>query len=214
MFQAMPGVEATLARISQLQTRFTGVAPTTAGRSAATTGTTAAGTTGTTFAAALASASGTAAPATAATALTPARRLPAGQYGALQAPAELAAYGNGRIPTDRLASIGSGHKLWSPAASAFTQMTAAAKRDGVTIGINDSYRDLAGQQRMAAQKGLYSQGGLAAEPGTSTHGWGVSTDLELDGKAQAWMRQNATDYGFVEDVAREPWHWTYRPAAG
>ena len=206
----MPGVEATLARISQLQTRFTGVGPTTANRSAATTGTNRAGT-ATAFADALASASDTAAPSTA---LTPARRLPAGQYGTLQPPAELAAYGNGRIPADRLASIGPGHKLYAPAASAFTRMTAAAKRDGVTIGINDSYRDLAGQQRMAAQKGLYSQGGLAAEPGTSTHGWGVSTDLELDGRAQAWMRQHAADYGFVEDVAREPWHWTYRPAAG
>jgi D-alanyl-D-alanine carboxypeptidase len=202
----MPGVESTLARISQLQSRFAVTVPSARASRAAGTSATAPG--GTTFADALASASDTTATPTA---LTPARRLPAGGYGALQPPAELQGYGNGRIPPSRLASIGSGHKLWAPAASGFTQMVAAAKRDGVTIGVNDSYRDLAGQERTAREKGLYSQGGLAAAPGTSTHGWGVSVDLQLDGRAQGWMRENAARYGFVEDVAREPWHWTYRP---
>ena len=53
---------------------------------------------------------------------------------------------------------------------------------------------------------------LAATPGKSNHGWGLAVDLELDDRAQAWMRENAHNYGFVEDVAREPWHWGYRPA--
>jgi len=39
----------------------------------------------------------------------------------------------------------------------------------------------------------------------------MATDLRLDGEALAWMRDNAWQYGFVEDVPREPWHWTYRP---
>ncbi len=26
------------------------------------------------------------------------------------------------------------------------------------------------------------------------------------------MRENGWRNGFVEDVPREPWHWTYRPA--
>jgi LAS superfamily LD-carboxypeptidase LdcB len=51
---------------------------------------------------------------------------------------------------------------------------------------------------------------LAATPGTSNHGWGLSVDLDLDATAQAWMRQNGARYGFVEDVPREPWHWTFR----
>ena len=55
--------------------------------------------------------------------------------------------------------------------------------------------------------------GLAATPGTSNHGWGMSLDLDLDDEAQQWMRTNGPDYGFVEDVPREPWHWTYRPAS-
>lgn len=64
---------------------------------------------------------------------------------------------------------------------------------------------------LVRRKGLYSQGGLAASPGTSNHGWGLALDLRLDAKAQAWMRSNAKDFGFVEDVPREPWHWTFRP---
>ncbi len=144
--------------------------------------------------------------------MTPALRLDPGSYGSLTPPAELAVYGNGLVPAEALAPIGdAGHRLWAPAASAFTAMVAAAEREGVTIGVTDSYRSLAGQERVAKEKGLYSQGGLAATPGTSNHGWGLALDLDLDDRAQAWMRANGPDYGFVEDVPREPWHWTYRP---
>ncbi|GCD21615.1 hypothetical protein CTKZ_31770 [Cellulomonas algicola] len=125
-------------------------------------------------------------------------------------PADLARYGNGRIPPDALAPVGStGHRLWAPAAQAFGDLTAAAARDGVRIGITDSYRSYDAQVDVAARKGLYSQGGLAAAPGTSPHGWGLALDLALDDRAQAWMRANAGTYGFVEDTPREPWHWVY-----
>jgi hypothetical protein len=135
-----------------------------------------------------------------------------GDYGPLVPPTELAAYGNGTIPASALAEIGVGdHRLWAPAASAFRQMRAAAAADGVDIGVTDSYRSLASQQRLAEQKGLYSEGGLAATPGTSNHGWGMALDLDLDDQGQAWMRANGTRFGFVEDVPREPWHWTFRP---
>ena len=39
----------------------------------------------------------------------------------------------------------------------------------------------------------------------------MATDLDLNDKAQAWMRKNAGNYGFVENVPREPWHWAFRP---
>ncbi|MGE3621356.1 MAG: D-alanyl-D-alanine carboxypeptidase family protein [Acidimicrobiia bacterium] len=149
-----------------------------------------------------------------ATGLTPALRLAPGGYGRIRPPAELVAYGNGRIPAAALEPIGIGeHRLWAPAARALRQALVAAAADGVQIGVTDSYRDLAGQESLAARKGLYSQGGLAATPGTSNHGWGLSVDLDLDATAQAWMRDNGWRFGFVEDVPREPWHWTYRPAA-
>lgn len=144
---------------------------------------------------------------------TPAEAGTPGSYGRLTPPAELEAYGNGRIPEGALVSIGeAGHSLWAPAARSFQQLRAAAAADGVTIGVTDSYRTYESQVDLAQRKGLYSSGGLAATPGTSNHGWGMSLDLDLDSQAQSWMRQNGARYGFVEDVPREPWHWTYRPA--
>jgi hypothetical protein len=127
-------------------------------------------------------------------------------------PLELVPYGNGQVPADALSPIGSaGHRLWKPAATSFEAMRAAAARDGVTIGITDSYRSYDSQVELAARKGLYSQGGLAAKPGTSDHGWGIATDLKLDPAALSWMRRNAGTYGFVEDTPRESWHWGYHP---
>jgi len=125
-------------------------------------------------------------------------------------PPELLRYGNGRVPPTALAEIGvGGHRMWAPAAGGFQRLAAAAAAEGITIGVTDSYRGYDEQVDLARRKGLYSQGGLAAEPGTSDHGWGLSLDLDLDDRAQAWMRANAGRHGFVEDVPREPWHWTY-----
>jgi D-alanyl-D-alanine carboxypeptidase len=127
-------------------------------------------------------------------------------------PTDLAAYGNGKIPATALGKVGeTGHKLWAPAAESLTKMIADAKKDGVTIGITDSYRSYDEQVDVARRKGLYSQGGLAAKPGTSEHGWGMATDLDLNSKAQAWVRKHGEEYGFVENVPREPWHWAYKP---
>jgi LAS superfamily LD-carboxypeptidase LdcB len=133
-----------------------------------------------------------------------------GERNADGVPVELAAYGNGRIPASALSEVdGTGHTLWAPAADALERARADAAKDGVTIGITDSYRSYDAQVDVAARKGLYSQGGLAAVPGTSDHGWGMAVDLDLDDAAQAWMRANGARYGFVEDTPREPWHWAY-----
>ena len=120
-------------------------------------------------------------------------------------------YANGRIPDAALAAIGGGHKLTATAAKAFIQMRADAQRSGVKIGVNDSYRSYDDQVQMAKEKGLYSQGGLAAKPGTSDHGLGIALDLQLDAKSQQWMKQNAKKYGFINNVPGESWHWTYKP---
>ena len=129
-------------------------------------------------------------------------------------PTELVGYGNGKIPANALEQVGStGHKLWAPAAESLNRMISDAKAQGVTIGITDSYRSHGEQVDVARRKGLYSQGGLAAKPGTSEHGWGMATDLDLNNKAQAWMRANGEKYGFVENTPREPWHWAYKPKA-
>ena len=116
--------------------------------------------------------------------------------------------GNGMIPAANLTPIGAGHKLQGSAAAAYMKMVDAAKAEGVSWGITDSYRSYDAQVDVARRKGLYSQGGLAAKPGTSNHGWGLATDLKLDGKAQQWMQKHAGEYGF-STIPREPWHWEF-----
>ena len=149
--------------------------------------------------------------ATGATSTTTAAASTGATLNAAGIPSDLAVYGNGQVPTSALASVGTtGHRLWAPAASAFETLLTAAKGDGVEIGITDSYRTYDSQVDLAARKGLYSEGGLAAKPGTSDHGWGMSLDLKLDPAALSWMRANGATYGFAEDVPREPWHWTFQ----
>jgi D-alanyl-D-alanine carboxypeptidase len=127
-------------------------------------------------------------------------------------PAELVPYGNGHIPASLLAPIGVGaHRLYAPAASSFKQMSAAASTQGVKIGVTDSYRSFDQQTELAQRKGLYTDGGLAAQPGQSKHGWGMALDVDVDSKGLAWMRANGAKYGFYETTPREPWHWEYRP---
>ena len=136
----------------------------------------------------------------------------AAQLNANGVPRSLAGYGNGHIPESALAPInGSSERMWAPAAQQLNRLIADAKASGVTIGITDGYRSYDSQVRVAQEKGLYTQGGTAAQPGTSQHGWGLAVDLGLDPNAQAWMRSHAKDYGFVENVPREPWHWEFQP---
>lgn len=136
-----------------------------------------------------------------------------GGYDAISVPPELAGYGNGRIPASALELIGQGqHRLWAPAAEAWQQMVAAAKADGVDLSVTDSYRSYDNQVLLAQEKGLTSNGGWAAFPGTSNHGWGVAVDMNADSPAAlAWLRDNGHRFGWVEAIHREPWHWEFRP---
>jgi hypothetical protein len=209
----LDGIRAIQARVAQLQAMTGAVAPARsepAVRSSFAAPT--APTAPTSFAATLAQAQGLGS-STATGALRAAVKKSPGAYGTMVVPPELQHYGNGKIPEHALQSIGVGEfRLTSDAAASFRQMHADAKAAGIDIGVNDAYRTYEEQVDLANRKGLYSQGGLAATPGKSNHGWGLAVDLDLDDRAQAWMRENAHNYGFVEDVAREPWHWGYRPA--
>ena len=129
--------------------------------------------------------------------------------GTASTPADLRRFGNGRIPASALTPIGIGsHRLFAPAAQAFKQMRAAAAAQGIQIGVTDSYRDYATQVDLVRRKGLYSQGGLAATPGTSQHGWGMAVDVDTNSRGTQWLRQNASRFGF-STIPREPWHWQY-----
>lgn len=138
---------------------------------------------------------------------------------ALTAPAEMqatpASYAqpsgtNGKLDTSQLVAVDeAGHLLAPEAASNWQAMVADAAADGVTISVGNSYRDYDSQVHLAEEKGLYSQGGLAATPGTSNHGWGTAVDINQTAAAVAWLQANAARYGFAT-ISREPWHWEYR----
>jgi zinc D-Ala-D-Ala carboxypeptidase len=137
-----------------------------------------------------------------------------GGFGPIQVPAELQAYGNGRIPRDALVPIGQGgHRLWVHASAAWQEARAAAKNEaGIDLTITDSYRSYEQQVDLVARKGLYSEGGWGATPGTSSHGWGMAVDVDVTSPATLqWWRANAYRFGFVETTPREPWHWEFRP---
>jgi hypothetical protein len=137
----------------------------------------------------------------------------AGVGSSLAAPPELAGYGNGRIPTDLLTPIQqAGHRLYNSAATAWDALVDAAAADGIDVRITDSYRSFENQVDLAERKGLYRDGGLAAVPGTSNHGWGLAVDADVtDPEVMAWLRERGPEFGWHEVVPREPWHWEYRP---
>jgi len=121
--------------------------------------------------------------------------------------------GNGRLTSDMLTPISQpGHRLAPFAAQDWGSLVQAAAADGVAIKITDSYRNFDQQVDLASRKGLYSEGGLAAVPGTSQHGWGMAVDVNVDDdpRVKEWLNNNGHKFGWVSDVAREPWHYEWR----
>lgn len=122
---------------------------------------------------------------------------------------------NGRIPENELVEISGGGMLESSAATAWERMREAAAEEGVTLtpsSAHDTYRPLTVQQRLAGEKP-----NLAAEPGTSNHGWARAVDVSPEGRE--WVQENGERFGWVwPDWARpdrkdEPWHFEFRGAA-
>jgi hypothetical protein len=136
-----------------------------------------------------------------------------GGYGRITPPADLSTYGNGHIPAAALVPVGQGgHRLSAPAARAWKACVEAARADGIDLTITDSYRTYDQQVDLVRRKGLYSNGGFGATPGSSNHGWGLAVDADVTSpQTLNWLRANGWQYGFVEAVPREPWHWEFRP---
>jgi hypothetical protein len=117
---------------------------------------------------------------------------------------------NGHVPAGRLASVGDGEKVLAPAARQFRRMDAAARTAGVDLHVNSGYRTYAEQAQLYRDY-RNGTGNLAAPPGKSTHGIGLSADIDVTSPTTlAWLRHNAGTFGFVNDVPGEPWHWTYQ----
>lgn len=121
--------------------------------------------------------------------------------------------------------IGAGLYLEITAAQAFERMADAAKVAGIEFHINSAYRDKASQDRLyrkyVKETAEWQKGGrlgprpaLAAIPGHSMHQSGKALDINVagaDAPALEWLRKHAADYGFVNDVPGESWHWSYLP---
>lgn len=124
---------------------------------------------------------------------------------------------NGRISDDHLCPIGDGHRLRPDAAAAFLALDAAYQAAfGEPLMVTDSYRSLSAQRSLA-----YEKPSLAAEPGTSEHGWGLAVDLgggveSYRSPRYKWLRANAPAFGWDHPTwarngngREEPWHWEY-----
>ncbi len=125
--------------------------------------------------------------------------------------AERPAGRNGRLPAGELTGAGDGERMHVPAARAFHQMDAAATAAGRDLQVTSGYRTYA-EQAALYRAYLNGTGNLAAPPGHSTHGLGLSADIQVtDPATLRWLRAHAKTYGFVNDVPGEAWHWTWRP---
>jgi hypothetical protein len=118
---------------------------------------------------------------------------------------------NGALAADQLSDVGDGKKMSLAAAQAFREMDAAAHKDGLDLHVNSGYRTSA-EQEVLYQRFLAGQGAPADPPGQSKHGLGISADINVtDDRVLNWLRSHAHEFGFVNNVSREPWHWTYMP---
>jgi hypothetical protein len=128
-------------------------------------------------------------------------------------------YQNGQVPLTALAHPAQAPTAWfrPDAAAAFDRLSAAyAARFGHPLRVTDSYRDYAHQVSTKAAKP-----GLAAEPGTSNHGWGLAADIVVGNYSSPdylWLRANGPRYGWDNPTwARqggsrpEKWHWDFTP---
>ncbi len=118
-----------------------------------------------------------------------------------------------------LADIGGGQQLEARAANSFIAMRDAAARDGVSLKVNMSFRDMETQtelRRLYESKAIDPKTGkpyaLAAKPGWSNHQAGTALDLQTangTNDAFRWMNKNGSKYGWRRTVTSEPWHWEW-----
>jgi LAS superfamily LD-carboxypeptidase LdcB len=126
---------------------------------------------------------------------------------------QVTAYIQGRPSTITVQPVGNGQYMRADAATNFKAMQAAAAKAGIHLTATSGFRTME-QQKVLYQKYLNGTGNLAAKPGYSNHQNGISMDIGGIGgygtKAYNWLKANASNYGYKNDVGGEPWHWTYK----
>jgi hypothetical protein len=152
---------------------------------------------------------------------------------------------NGRLPGSLLTTVTGGGSIHVSAAAHWRALVAAFgqafKGAGYTLHYTGIYRTFTRQLQMLHER--YDRGyfagrrdynfydgtwwslkpgnAMAATPGRSNHGWGLSVDTAIKtrtgslvnigtGGGFTWMQKNAPHYGFFNEVASvENWHYTY-----
>lgn len=155
---------------------------------------------------------------------------------------------NGRISPDLLVSLSTNGKLLAAPAKSYERLNKAFKAEfGKPLAVTDAYRAydnpyaysqtdifLKRYDHTPRAGNTYANGGIktwngktwhkksgvavAATPGTSNHGLGITIDFgagvntSFTSKEYLWMKANAPAYGWTNDEGRqinEPWHWNY-----
>jgi LAS superfamily LD-carboxypeptidase LdcB len=111
--------------------------------------------------------------------------------------------------------------LREDAAEDFMYMMSEAATRGFFIDVNYAWRSYNAQRalwRHFTKRGITNR---AATPGWSTHQSGLSVDIsgcykDIKNKRYKtmlywWLHANGKYFGFYNDIAHEPWHWTYYP---
>jgi peptidoglycan hydrolase-like protein with peptidoglycan-binding domain len=168
-------------------------------------------------------------------------KLPYRSESQVDLPQVVRSYGNGKIPGQLLVSCGiRNFKMVEPAARACRAMVTAAAAEGVLLDATGTYRSYEQQESLFKQRYTKSpQSGrrtktwngvtywqkpgvaMAATPGTSKHGLGVTPDLaqrSAAGKLESvgtntlqWLAAHGPSFGFWNSVKSEAWHWPYFP---
>lgn len=105
----------------------------------------------------------------------------------------------------------------SQISGAVFDMAQAAQTAGVNLAASEAFRTKEQQDYFwgCYQTKSCNEGRLAAEPGTSNHQMGLAIDFNCNGGSMQygnvcydWLEANARQYGFIGNVAGEPWHWS------
>jgi hypothetical protein len=123
---------------------------------------------------------------------------------------------NGDQPSSSLCTLWDGRtKVRADFAVALTQLNQVySARFGADLCLSSGYRTLAEQYATRAVNG-----GMAATPGKSEHGYGLAMDfcpatVRSGSERYNWLRANAPQYGidnpnWARTQKLEPWHWEF-----
>ena len=106
--------------------------------------------------------------------------------------------------------------LAGPIAAKFVALVAAARADGIVIGVNSGFRSYP-EQKMLRENWERRVNGFAPanRPGHSNHQNGIAFDLDVGvgpgNPVYDWLAAHATGLGVLRTVPPEVWHWEYRP---